>query len=71
MTIGPIGPSRVSIGLAGLADRFADKRTPSATEVAPAAAEKATTADHVAAVDEQGPIRSASATLGTLLDTYL
>lgn len=31
----------------------------------------ATIADHVAAVDEQEPIRSLSATLGTLLDTYL
>ena len=71
MTIGPIGPSRVSIGLAGLADRFADKKTPSATEVGGPAAEKATIADHVAAVDAQGPIRSASTTLGTLLDTYL
>ena len=71
MTIGSIGPSRVSTGLTGLADKFADTRTPSATEVGRAAAAKATIADHVAAVDEQGPIRSASTTLGTLLDTYL
>jgi hypothetical protein len=67
MAIGPIGSSGVSTGLAGLADRFAGKSVPSATE----AARKATIADHVAALDEQEPIRSASTTLGTLLDTYL
>ena len=36
-----------------------------------AAEEKSTIADHVAAADEQEPIRSASSTQGTLVDTYL
>jgi hypothetical protein len=31
----------------------------------------ATIADHVAALDEQQPIRSVSTTLGTVVDTYL
>jgi hypothetical protein len=30
-----------------------------------------TVADHVAALDEQEPIRSVSATRGTMVDTYL
>ena len=34
-------------------------------------AQDTTIADHVAAADEQEPIRSASTTLGTLVDTYL
>jgi hypothetical protein len=34
-------------------------------------AEGVTIADHVAAADEQEPIRSVSTTLGTLVDTYL
>jgi hypothetical protein len=36
-----------------------------------AAAAERTIADHVAAADEQEPIRSASSTQGTLVDTYL
>ena len=44
-------------------------------ESRPAAAEKKTeqktVADHVAALDDQEPIRSGSSTRGTLVDTYL
>lgn len=32
---------------------------------------QSTIADHVAEADEQAPIRSANATQGTLVDTYL
>jgi hypothetical protein len=70
MAVGPIGSS-FSTGLAGLADRFAGKPVSSAAEAAKVSREKTTIADHVAALDEQEPIRSASTTLGTLLDTYL
>jgi hypothetical protein len=38
---------------------------------AKAPGEQPTIADHVAAADEHEPIRSASTTLGTLVDTYL
>ena len=40
-------------------------------ESRPAAAEQKTVADHVAALDDQEPIRSGSTTRGTLVDTYL
>ena len=60
MSIGSISTSTVSSDAAKLA---ADARTK--------AAERATIADHVAAADEHEPIRSASETRGTLVDTYL
>ncbi len=44
---------------------------PAAEPAADAGAEGRTVADHVAASDDSEPIRSLSATLGTLVDTYL
>jgi hypothetical protein len=44
---------------------LARKRAESPETAAP------TVADHVAALDEQEPIRSVSATRGTMVDTYL
>jgi hypothetical protein len=59
--IGSIGSSSVSTSL--------DKNA----VALPKKAEKAdkSVADHVAELDEQEPIRSAHATLGTMIDTYL
>jgi hypothetical protein len=52
----------------GTDTRAADlaRRKAEAPEAAPP-----TVADHVAALDEQEPIRSVSATRGTMVDTYL
>jgi hypothetical protein len=58
MSIGSISSNTVSTTI--------DKRGES---TAPAVAK--TVADHVVAADDQEPIRSASTTLGTLIDTYL
>ena len=63
MALGPISSNPVSTGLAG-GTRLGDQK-------AADAAERSTIAEHVAALDEQEPIRSVSATLGTLVDTYL
>ncbi|MEV4708102.1 hypothetical protein [Actinoplanes sp. NPDC049316] len=64
MSVGSLSSSVLSQAYLGSADATAAKK-------APEAAGEATIADHVAAADEQQPIRSASATLGTLVDTYL
>jgi hypothetical protein len=45
-----------------------ERRAARSAETAEAAA---SIADHVAALDEQEPIRSTSTTRGTLVDTYL
>ena len=64
MSIGSISSGNVSADAARLA---ADAKAAKAEK-----AERAPSiADHVAAVDEQEPIRSVSATQGTLVDTYL
>ena len=63
MSIGSISSSSVAARY-GAPQATADQ----ATE---AAAEAPTVADHVAAADDSAPIRSVSATLGTLVDTYL
>jgi hypothetical protein len=55
----------VSTGTAGTG--LADSKATAAQ----AAEEKSTIADHVAAADEQEPIRSGSSAQGTLVDTYL
>jgi hypothetical protein len=62
--IGSIGSSSVSTSL--------DKNAVALPKKAEKA-EKAdkSVADHVAELDEQEPIRSAHATLGTMIDTYL
>jgi hypothetical protein len=60
--IGSIGSSSVSTSL--------DKNAVALPKKAEKAAEKSV-ADHVAELDEQEPIRSAHATLGTMIDTYL
>jgi hypothetical protein len=65
MAIGSISSNTVSTGTAGT--RLADSKPPAAQ----AAEDMSTIADHVAAADEQGPIRSASSARGTLVDTYL
>jgi hypothetical protein len=44
---------------------------PSAEQASGAAGEARSVADHVAAADDNEPIRSVSATQGTLVDTYL
>jgi hypothetical protein len=64
MSVGSLSSSVLSQAYLGSADAPVARK-------APEAGGEATIADHVAAVDEQEPIRSASATLGTLVDTYL
>ena len=62
MSIGSIGAGTVPAATTKLAGD---------TGAGTGAAQRATVADHVAAADAQEPIRSVSATLGTLVDTYL
>jgi hypothetical protein len=65
MAIGSISSGTVSTAL----DRKRpDQRT---AEPADTAGVSRTVADHVAAADDQEPIRSVSTTRGTLVDTYL
>ncbi|UQU68134.1 hypothetical protein COUCH_18435 [Couchioplanes caeruleus] len=64
MSVGSLSSSVLSQAYLGSADAAATKK-------APESGGEATIADHVAASDEQQPIRSVSATLGTLVDTYL
>jgi hypothetical protein len=54
------------VSTATLASADSSAQTARARETEPT-----TIADHVAAADEQEPIRSVSTTLGTLVDTYL
>ncbi|MEV4642632.1 hypothetical protein AB0J80_35340 [Actinoplanes sp. NPDC049548] len=63
MSVGSVSASTVSSAYLGSADAAARK--------APETAGEPTIADHVAAADEPQPIRSAAATQGTLVDTYL
>ncbi|GAA2508928.1 hypothetical protein [Winogradskya humida] len=63
MQIGSSSASLISKYLAP--DTSAADAGPAATTATP------TVSDHVAAVDEQAPIRSVSTTQGTLVDTYL
>jgi hypothetical protein len=63
MSIGSINAGKVSADAAKLATEA--KTRPAAP------AERASIADHVASADEHEPIRSASTTQGTLIDTYL
>jgi hypothetical protein len=70
MAINSVGTTTTYTTTGTSADtRVADRRKAGAA--ASAAAPPATVADHVAALDEQEPIRSVSATRGTLVDTYL
>ncbi|AGL18561.1 hypothetical protein [Actinoplanes sp. N902-109] len=62
--IGSLSSSTVAATYPGAADK-ADKSEAAAPRP------DTTVADHVAAADESAPIRSAHATLGTLVDTYL
>ena len=64
MSIGSLSSSTVSTATAASADSSA--QTARSRETG-----DSTIADHVAAADEQEPIRSVSTTLGTLVDTYL
>jgi hypothetical protein len=61
MSIGSIGSSKVPT-------TAIERRRGEAT---PEAAAPKTISEHVAELDEQEPIRSASTTRGTLIDTYL
>jgi hypothetical protein len=65
MSIGSLNSGTVSTATLASADGSAQAAK------SRAAAETPTIADHVAAADEHEPIRSASTTLGTLVDTYL
>ena len=64
MSVGSIGTSSVATVAYDAARLPGDQK-------ADEAAGGPTIADHVAAADEQEPIRSQSSTLGTLVDTYL
>ena len=68
MAIGSISSGAVTTGRAD-PRRVGDAATSAAQDTA--TGDEATIADHVASVDEQEPIRSASTTLGTMIDTYL
>ncbi len=70
MSIGSLSPSTVSTATLGSADSSARARE-TANPAAAGPTANPTIADHVAAADEQEPIRSVSTTLGTLVDTYL
>jgi hypothetical protein len=63
MSVGPVSSSSVA-ALYG-------PPQPAAEQAAGATGAPRTVADHVAAADDDEPIRSVSATLGTLVDTYL
>ena len=64
MSIGSLSSSTVSTATLASADTAA--QSAKARE-----AQSATIADHVAADGDREPVRSASTTLGTLVDTYL
>jgi hypothetical protein len=64
MSIGSLSSSTVSTATLASADSSA--QAGKARETGPP-----TIADHVAADEAQEPLRSASTTLGTLVDTYL
>ncbi len=61
--IGSVGSGGVSL--------IPDPKTRTADQNAKAVAAGRTVADHVAEADTKEPIRSASTTQGTLVDTYL
>ena len=60
-----------SIGTSSLATAAYDAARLAGDQKADEAAGTPSIADHVAAADDAEPIRSVSATLGTLVDTYL
>ncbi|MEV6597534.1 hypothetical protein AB0M36_11790 [Actinoplanes sp. NPDC051346] len=64
MSVGSLSSSTVSNPYLASADAGSAKK-------AQESGDGATIADHVAALDEQQPIRSATSTQGTLVDTYL
>ncbi|MFI5495590.1 hypothetical protein [Actinoplanes sp. NPDC051859] len=64
MSVGSLSSSTISSAYLASADAGAAKK-------APEAGVEPTIADHVAAQDEQQPIRSVNTTQGTLVDTYL
>lgn len=73
MAIGSVGPSKVPIGgpSPAMTALSAAAEVRRAEKKAAAEQEKPTTADYPATADDRAPIRSSSATLGTLVDTYL
>ena len=73
MTIGSIGASRVPIGgpSTSAAALSAAAEARKAEQLAEDDKQQAAIADIVAASDSGQPARSSSATLGTLVDTYL
>ena len=66
MSLGSIGSSTVSTAALDAARTGAGTKADGAKNTG-----SASIADHVAAANEHEPIRSLSATQGTLLDTYL
>jgi hypothetical protein len=66
MAINSVG-AKVSTGMTAAGQN----ETRLAAQKAQAGKHEQTIADHVAAVDDHEPIRSASTTRGTLVDTYL
>jgi hypothetical protein len=63
MSVGSISSSSVAAAYGSPAQAAAERPTE--------AADRPSVADHVAAADDGEPIRSVSATLGTLVDTSL
>ncbi len=59
-----------SLSSSSVAARYGAPQAASEQAAEPAAGTR-TVADHVAAADDSEPIRSVSATQGTLVDTYL
>ncbi|WP_306205118.1 hypothetical protein [Actinoplanes sp. RD1] len=70
MSVASVSSSRLSAAYLGATDTGAPKAQAGAAAAAPVQAERSV-ADHVAAQDAHEPIRSASTTQGTLVDTYL
>jgi hypothetical protein len=69
MSVGSISSSSVAAAYGSPAQAAAERPAEAADR--PSVADRSSVADHVAAADDGEPIRSVSATLGTLVDTYL
>ena len=70
MSISSVG-RKTSYTTSGADPAAVERRAAPSAETAENAEATASIADHVAALDEQEPIRSTSTTRGTLVDTYL
>jgi hypothetical protein len=70
MPVGSLSSTMISNAYLGSTDTTTTGAAAAKAQTA-AAKPDVTVADHVAAADEQAPIRSAGTTQGTLVDTYL